>query len=154
MLPQISQELNKTQIKIIADNSVNEILENGNVIDVADTIAKMELMIKELKSNPKYIDYLRDEVSKYGTNHITSSGTKIELAETGTKYDYSQTNDVVYFDLIKQSEVLNEQIKEREKFLKAIPKSGTHILTEDGEMIIIYPPSKSSNSSYKTTIQK
>ena len=111
-------------------------------------------MIKELKSNPKYIDYLRDEISKYGSNHITPSGTKLELAETGTKYDYSQTGDVVYFDLIKQSESLNEQIKEREKFLKAVPKSGTHILMEDGELINVYPPSKSSNSSYKATIQK
>ena len=154
MLPQISQELTKTQIKIIADNAVNEILESGNVINIADTIAKMELMIKELKSNPKYIDYLRDEIAKYGTNHTTSSGTRLELAETGVKYDYTQTGDVIYFDLLKQSDAINEQIKEREKFLKALPKSGSHILTEEGELINIFPPSKSSNSSYKATIQK
>ena len=154
MLPQITNELTKTQIKIIADNAVNEILESGDVINIADTIAKMELMIKELKSNPKYIDYLRDEISKYGNSHTTSSGTRIELAETGVKYDYSQTNDAEYFELIKQSNEINEKIKDREKFLKTLSLSGLDIITADGEAIKIYPPSKSSNSSYKATIQK
>jgi hypothetical protein len=152
MLPQISNELTKTQIKIIAQNAVDDILENGDVINVSDTITKMELFLKELKSNPKYVEFLRDEVGKYGKSHVTTSGTKIELAEVGTKYDYSQTNDPIYFDLIRQSEQIHEAIKEREQFLKSVSKSGLEILFFD-EVIKVYPPSKSSISSYKITIK-
>jgi len=153
MLPQISQELTKTQIKIITDNAINEILESGNVIDVADTIAKVQLMITELKKNPKFINYLRDEISKYGKNHVTSSGTKLELCETGVVFDYSQTGDLKYFELLEKQKEINKEIEERENFLKALSKSGEEVRFDD-ELVKIFPPSKSSNSSYKATIKK
>jgi phosphoglycerate-specific signal transduction histidine kinase len=153
MLPQIIQELTKTQIKIITDNAINEILESGNVIDVADTIAKVQLMITELKKNPKFINYLRDEISKYGKNHVTSSGTKLELCETGVVFDYSQTGDLKYFELLEKQKEINKEIEERENFLKALSKSGEEVRFDD-ELVKIFPPSKSSNSSYKATIKK
>jgi hypothetical protein len=154
MVPQITSELSKTQIKIVADNMVSNILENGNVIEVADTISKMELFIKELKGNSNYINFLYDEVSKYGKSHITSSGTKLELAEVGVKYDYTTCQDAIWNELQNSLESIQALIKNRETFLKAVPIHGLDIINEDGEVLKIYPPSKSSTSSVKCTIQK
>jgi hypothetical protein len=49
---------------------------------------------------------------------------------------------------------LDEQIKDREKFLKSIPTEGIEIVDMDGVVKRVYPPSKSSTSSVKTTISK
>jgi hypothetical protein len=154
MVPNITSELTKTQIKIVADNMVSNIMENGNVIEVADTISKMELFIKELKGNTSYIGFLYDEVSKYGKSHTTASGTKLELAEVGVKYDYSKCQDAIWNELQNSLESIQALIKNRETFLKAVPIQGLDIINEDGEVLKIYPPSKTSTSSVKCTIQK
>ena len=100
MLPIISNEFTKTQIKVIANNTVNDIIDGGkDVLKIADTLAKLELFIKELKANPEYMDYLIHEVSQYGKGTTTSTGTKLELAEvdeetgeTNTLYPPSKTS--------------------------------------------------------------
>lgn len=154
MLPTITRDLSKGQIKRMADDSLHQLMENGNIIEAADMIAKMELFIKEIKSNPEYIDYLRYEVAKYGQSMTTSTGTKIELAEVGTKYDYVFCEDEIYNELTVRRDSLDEQIKERQQFLKTLPSEGIEIINEDGVVCRIYPPSKSSTSSVKCTIQK
>lgn len=154
MLPQIQKDYNKTELTRIADNCVNELIDNGRILETHEFITKMEFFIKRLKDNPEYYNYLSYEVAKYGSAHTTSTGTKLELAEVGVKYDYVFCEDDIYNELIVKQMALDEQIKERQKFLKTIPVEGLDIVTEDGEMKRIYPPSKSSTSSVKTTISK
>lgn len=154
MLPTITNEINKTALKRIASSTLEEILETGRIIEAADMIAKMEFFIKELKSNADYIDYLRYEIAKYGSAHTTASGTRIELAEVGVKYDYVFCEDDILNDMIIQREALDERIKERQDFLKRLPAEGIDIISEHGEVKRIYPPSKSSTSSVKCTISK
>jgi hypothetical protein len=154
-LPTITNEFTKTQIKIIAENSVNEVLESGNVIDVADSISKMELFIKEVKSNKVFVEYLRDEVAKYGKECFTKSGTKIELFEGGVKYNFATCGDIEWETLNAQMESLKTQIAEREKFLRYVPLKGQPIVCKvTGEAYDVYPPSKTSTSTYKVTIGK
>tara|TARA_R110000868_G_scaffold274033_1_gene533274 strand:+ start:26 stop:598 length:573 start_codon:yes stop_codon:yes gene_type:complete len=153
-LPVVSNELTKTQIKIIAEHSISELANNGRVIESADALAKMELLIKEIKGNKDYIELLREEVSKYGKSVNTASGTKIELAEVGTKYDYSNCGDGQLEDLNNQLQILELSIKERQTFLKALPLSGIEVLHMEGIIQKVYPPSKTSTSSVKTTISK
>jgi hypothetical protein len=114
----------------------------------------MEFFIKKLKDNPEYYNYLSYEVAKYGNAHTTATGTKMELAEVGVKYDYVFCEDDVYNELIVKRMALDEQIKDREKFLKTLPIEGIEIVDEEGVVKRIYPPSKSSTSSVKTTISK
>jgi hypothetical protein len=152
-LPVVNNQLTKTQLKIIAEDSVERLTESGKLIESIETFAKIEWLIKEIKSNANYIDSLRDEVSKHGKQVVTSYGTKIELAEVGTKYDYSNCDDYIYKKLLGELELLQFKIKERETWLKSLPASGMDILIED-EVCRVYPPSKSSTSSIKTTIAK
>jgi hypothetical protein len=153
-LPELTTKITKTDIRTISNNMVADILNNGNIIESADAISKMETLIKEIKSTPEWIDYLREEVAKRGASVITPSGTKIELAEVGVKYDYSQCNDDILKSLIEEQDRIELMIKERQTFLKTIPVSGLDIVTINGELMTIYPPSRSSTSSIKTTISK
>lgn len=153
-LPELSNQITKTQLKIIGNNMVADIMNNGNIIESADAISKMEMLIKEIKSNPDWIDYLREEVAKSGASVTTSSGTRIELAEVGVRYDYSVCQDTMLNELLAEQERIDELIKERQTFLKTIPVSGLDIVTTEGELARIYPPSRSSSSSIKTTIAR
>jgi hypothetical protein len=152
-LPVVNNQLTKSQLKIIAEDSVERLTESGKLIDSIETFAKIEWLIKEIKSNSDYIDSLRDEVSKHGKQVVTSYGTKVELAEVGTKYDYSKCGDSVLIVLIDKFESLEMEIRGRQTWLKSLPASGIDILIED-EVCRVYPPSKSSTSSIKTTIAK
>jgi hypothetical protein len=154
MLPTITQEVNKSMLKSMASSTLDELMENGRIIEAADMIAKMEFFIKELKSNPEYIDFLRYEIAKYGSAHTTPSGTRIELAEVGVKYDYVFCEDDILNDMLIQREALDERIKERQDFLKRLPSDGIDIITAHGEVKRIFPPFKTSNSSVKCTISK
>jgi len=153
-LPIVTNEVTKTQLRIIAQQTICNLMENGNVIDMADAFAKVEMLIKEIKSSPAYIDYLREEVSKYGKSHTTSSGTKIELAEVGTKYDYQTCGDAELVRLNDQLLNIENAIKERQTFLKTLPVSGMDVIMEGGEVVKLYPPIKTSTSSVKCTIAK
>lgn len=154
MLPTIQKDYNKEELTKIAANCVNELMENGRILEVHEFITKMEYFIKQLKDNDSYHDYLLDEVCKYGKSHTTSTGTRIELAEVGIKYDYSVCEDDTHNELVIKKMALEEHIKDRQTFLKTIPESGLEIVAEGGEMKRIYPPIRSSQSSVKTTISK
>jgi hypothetical protein len=152
-LPAVNNQLTKSQLKFIAEDSVERLTESGKLIESIETFTKIDWLIKEIKSNHNYIEALRDEVSKHGKQVVTSYGTKIELAEVGTKYDYTNCGDLEYNQLMQQMESLETAIKERQTWLKSLPASGMDILIED-EICRVYPPSKSSTSSIKTTIAK
>jgi hypothetical protein len=49
---------------------------------------------------------------------------------------------------------IDKSMKWRKDFLKTVPVSGLDIITEDGEAVRIYPPSKKSTSSYKVELAK
>ena len=80
--------------------------------------------------------------------------SKVEIKEVGTKYDFSKCGDPVYEQLEQMAESAKSSLKERSDFLKAIPKSGIPFLDENsGEMITVYPPSKSSTTSIAITLK-
>jgi hypothetical protein len=153
-LPELTTKITKSDIKTISNNMVADILNNGHIIESADALNKMETLIKEIKSNPDWIDYLREQVAMNGASVITSSGTKLELAEVGIKYDFTKCGDEMLNDLLAEQQRIDELVKERQTFLKTIPVSGIDVVTISGELVRLYPPSRSSTSSIKTTIAK
>lgn len=152
MLPEINKKISKSDIKQLATKLVDEVCIIGDIIGLAENVAKMDMLIKEIKDNDEYRNYIVNEISKYGKSHTTESGTKIELAEVGIKYDYSQTGDVELMELENQKMQLDAKIKERQTFLKSINKP-MEVLFFD-ELVTIYPASKTSTSSVKITISK
>ena len=152
-LPQTEVGFTKSEIGTLAVNYVANVIDNGNILKSAEIIAQSEELIKLIKANPVFKNAVRDEIALNGKEYKTSS-IKMELAETGTKYDYSQTGDNELLDLYATLEDIKAQIELREKMLKSLPLSGMDIITADGEPVHIYPPSKTSTSSYKITISK
>ena len=152
MLPEINEQISKASIQYLATKVVDNVCLTGNIIQLAENLAKMDLLIKEIKDNPNYKDYILNEVSKYGNSHVTASGTKLEVAEVGTKYDYTKSNDPELKELEEQKAIIDFKIKERQTFLKSL-KQPMEVLFSD-ELVTLYPPAKTSTTSIKTTISK
>lgn len=94
------------------------------------------------------------EQDKYGKEAMTYHGATFDIKEAGIKYDYSQCNDEIWDDLRKQLDALNEQIKEREAFLKTLKERFTYIDESTGEIVTIYPPQRKSTTTYAITWNK
>jgi len=152
MLPEINEQISKANIQYLATKVVDNVCLTGNIIQLAENLAKMDLLIKEIKANNNYKDYILNEVSKYGKSHTTSSGTSMIIKETGVDFDYSQTGDYELKELMEQKALIDFKIKEKEKFLKAITKP-TPVLFGD-ELITLHPPAKKSTTSVTITISK
>jgi hypothetical protein len=109
----------------------------------------------KIPADSEFRDMARTEIVKYGKEGFTTKrGAKFTLAEVGTKYDFSQTNDPVLAELIMELNEILVAKKSREDFLKTIPKEGLDIVTKEGEVIRIFPPTKTSVSSYKITLPR
>jgi len=91
-----------------------------------------------------------DEIKKYGKGYTTGRGVKFELAETGTKYDYSANPEWDALD--KQIKAIQEKKNEIEKRLKMIPAGSALVDESTGETLI--GPSKTSKSSFKIILGK
>jgi hypothetical protein len=137
--------------------AVATIYETGNgLFEYVETINFMAALKDCVSKDAEFIDHLRTQIKYNGDKNDfkTSRGVKFEIAETGTTYDYSQCNDDILFNLERQLDALKVEVAERQKFLKAIPAKGLEVMQEGGEVITLYPPSKSSKSSFKVTLPK
>ena len=143
------QGLTKDDVPILAEAMVNHILETGNPLHVAENIKVMETLIDAVKSDKRFKDYALDELTKYGKSFTSARGVKIELAEVGGRYDYKTCCDPVVIEL-------EAKLKERQEFLKKLPKDGMDIVVEaTGEVVKIFPPAKpATTTTYKITLPK
>jgi hypothetical protein len=127
---------------------IKEIVESGTVdpMQIAIKLNCLELAIKEAKELIK--PSVMDAINVYSEKQISILGAKVEKAEVGTKYDYS--NDPKWNELNKVAETANLALKTHEDMLKKI-SSGKVLVGEDsGETY--FAPIKSSTSSYKITL--
>ncbi len=147
-------ETNKEQRQSFTLALIDE-MEQGNVdpLKVHLQVKCMEDIIKLLNSNTVYKKAILDAAEKYGEKSFTYQNAKVEIKETGTKYDFSKCGDTVYQMLEQRSESAAADLKQREAFLKNVPSKGMEIITDDGEAITVYPPSKSSTTSIAITLK-
>lgn len=95
------------------------------------------------------------ELERYGKGENSSyKGATIQIKETSVKYDFTGCNDPVWDKLNDAKRDIDEKIKNRESYLKLINGSKTEIDEETGEIYTIYPPSRSSSTSYAITFKK
>jgi len=92
-----------------------------------------------------------EEVQKEVTAHqktLARYGAKITVAELGTKWFYDKTNDPRLYELGVEKEKAAKAEKGRQEFLKKI-NGKLDLVTEDGEVVTIFPPYKQSTTGLK-----
>jgi len=149
-LPSIQEGLTKKQIRNLADSSVEHVLENGNVFQVAEALAAMDEFVKTMRKDERYIHFLRDELVKHHGRLVTNSGAKIEMCEAGVSYDYSSNAE--WNELEAQIKALQEQKKGLEERLRSIAPGRIGVDHETGE--VIEGAFKSSRSTYRITLAR
>jgi hypothetical protein len=149
-LPTIKEGLSKKQVASLVNQSVENLLEGGNVAQVAEVLAVMEDFVKGIRKDERFVGLMRDELLKNGGTMKTASGAKIEACEASTTYDYSENGSWCFLEG-KISE-LAEQKKELEARLRQIPGGKEVVDEETGE--VFTGPLKTSKSTYRITLAR
>jgi hypothetical protein len=146
----------KKALKEMAGQMVNQFIEaEDDVLKIAEAIYKLELFTAEIRADKKFVETVLDELQKRGfkSRFELPGGTKIEEIEAGVKYDFSGCGDPIWAELTAKKNEVADALKSREAFLKLLPGSGESILDEStGEVRKIYPPAKSSTTTFKITV--
>jgi len=148
-------DITKEQQQSFCHDLIERIKEgNAYALKVHLQIKSMSDIIKQITDDAGYKKIVLSDAESYGKKSFDFLNGKFEIKETGVKYDYSQCNDPVLIDLEFRANELNEQVKQRQAFLKSVPASGVSILIEEtGESVTVYPPSKSSTTSVAVTLK-
>lgn len=144
----------KDQRASFAADLINRI-DNGDVdpLTVHLQIKCVEDIVKQVTSNTNYRNSLITAAETHGQKSFLLHNAKFEIKETGVKYDFSQCNDPEYAELSAQLEDLNAKLKARQDFLKTVPSKGLDVIVEGGEVVTVYPPSKSSTTNVAVTLK-
>lgn len=149
-LPSIKEGLTKKQIAELAIQSVENVLEEGNVFEVAEALAAMEEFTKAVRKSERYIEFLREELVKHNGRLITTSGAKIEMCEAGVSYDYSHSAE--WREIEEQIKFLQDKKKEVEEKLRKVAPGRMAVDPETGE--VIEGAFKTSKSTYRITLAR
>ena len=149
-IPTIREGLCKKQIAQMADDSVEQLLEEGNVFAVAEALAAMEEFVKTVRKDERYVQYLRDELAKHHGRLVLASGAKIELCEAGVTYDY--TSNAEWRELEAERYELERRKKAVEEKLRLLAPGRVAVDPETGEML--EGPQKTSKSTYRITLAR
>ncbi len=149
-LPSIKEGLTKKQIAELAIQSVENVLEEGNVFEVAEALAAMEEFTKAVRKSERYVEFLREELVKHNGRLITTSGAKIEICEAGVSYDYSHSAE--WREIEEQIKFLQDKKKEVEEKLRKVAPGRMAVDPETGE--VIEGAFKTSKSTYRITLAR
>lgn len=127
------------------------ILEGGDTMFRYLETLQLMFKLKEFISDDKeLLTFITSEISKHGRDYISERGVKFELAEFGTRYDYSLNSE--WRELSEKEGDIKAQMRALEDKLKTIPAGKLLVDEQTGETYI--GPSKSSKSAYKITLPK
>ena len=149
-LPSIKDGLTKRQVAELADQSVQNVLEEANIFQVAEALAAMDEFVKTIRKDERYIQFLRDELNHHHGKLVTGSGAKIELCEAAVSYDYSNNGEWRILD--EQIQILTDRRKQVEDKLRKIAQGKVVVDTETGE--VLEGPIKTSKSTYRITLAR
>lgn len=117
------------------------------------TLKCMESIVKEITGNDDFKAAVINEAEKYGKRHERYNAT-LEVKEAGTRYNFEKCGDLELLELYTQRAELDDKIKKREAFIKTIPINGIEVVLSDtGEIMHVYPPSKSSTTTVAVTLK-
>jgi hypothetical protein len=149
-LPSIREGLGKKQIAAMAKQSVSDVLEQGNVFQVAEALAAMEEFVKNVRKDERFVGFLREELNKHRGRLTTNSGARLEICEAGVVYDYSSNGE--WRELDRQIRILTEQRRAVEERLRTLAPGRMAVDPETGE--VLEGPAKTSKSTYRITLKR
>jgi hypothetical protein len=142
----------KQRMMEITNDIVNSV-ESGS-ISALEAVVMMKTYLKAIEQAESILKpAVIDAIAKYGKT-AKLLGCELSTMEAGTRYDYTNCGDNVLNTLNEQKKELDVQIKERETMLKGLPTNGIETVTEDGEVIKLFPPQKTSTSTFKFSFSK
>lgn len=155
--------LSKTNAKNFHEEVKARIFETGDgLFEYLETIKFFAAIDKQISGDStakiqpdkEFIDYIREKINEYeGGKMTTQRGVVFQNAEVGHSNDFTACGDPVLNELQLKLDEYTKLVKERKEFLKSIPLSGVDILNED-ELVKVFPPAKSSKSSFKVSLPK
>ena len=148
-------ETTKEQRQTFAEDIVFRI-ENGDAdpLKVHLQIRCMEELLATIKENTNYRNAVLDASEKMEGKSFQFHNAKFEIKEVGVKYDFSKCGDPIHANLTSIMEENKKLLKERETMLKTLPTKGMDIVDPStGELVTIYPPSKTSTTSVAVTLK-
>ena len=147
-------ETTKTERQSFVENVIDKIVaEEVDMLKIHKQLKSLEDISSQLQDNKTYKEYLLNAAEKHGKKFQYQNAEFI-IKEVGTKYDYSNCNDLELNDLMRQMDVLKAKIDKKQETLKHLPLSG--MLTTDektGDTYKIYPPSKKSTTAVSVTLK-
>lgn len=111
-------------------------------------VTKMERAIEAFKGDERVRDMVMERVTRDGK--VTLGDTLLEVVESGVRYDFSECGDDELNELMRLRADLDNAIKERQKMLRSLPISG---MADPNTGAMVYPPSRTSKTTIKTTIK-
>ena len=142
-----------TNLQEIWDQSnwaIDEIKDSDGDISALEQSIKAKALIKSLESFLTQLELLTlSEAEKRGKS-FELFGAKVVIAELGTKWHFDKCNDQELDQLDHNLKKSKSEVDARQKFLKNLDKP-MDAVTEDGEVIKIYPAYKSSKTGIKVT---
>jgi len=141
-------EMSKSEINGMANMLVNNFDESSkDPIKMLAFVTKMKTMLDTIEKG--LIDKSMNELHSYNGKHF-AFGIDFQIAEVGTKYDYSHNTQWVKIQ--DQINDLEEKRKEVETFIKSLTHPITQVDEETGEAIQWFPASKTSTTTIKKRI--
>lgn len=116
-------------------------------------IRKLHNVLDGFLRDRRVVDATVNLVEKYGRNTMVGE-TRIEIKETGTKYDFTVCDDPVWTALKEQEDAVAERRRQREAYLKILTRKKEEIVEETGEVASIFPPARTSTTSFAVTFKK
>lgn len=124
----------------------SELLDSGNynLLDIWHYFKASNRLFKELLDDEDILKATILEAEKQGSKSFKKNDVNFTIKEAGTKYDYSECNDIVLNEINKQLALIEKAKKEREEFLKTIK---SEVYDNNGNQL--FAPVKTS----KTTLE-
>ena len=146
----------KSEIKQFADSMIANVLEG--LVDPLKTkvqLSALKKAIEEIESNEQFKDCILNEAQKYHKEELKDiHNAKIEIKETGVKYDYLACGMPEYELVCNEIETLTQRKKALETRLKTIINEEQYVCTLTGEEVFLKPAAKSSTTTVVITINK
>ena len=127
-------------------------------IDPLRAVAKIRFlsdMLAAALKDDRVKDVILNEIDKNGGKEVTAFGVKFTQKEMGVSYDFTVCQDPEYNRLAGEMEALKAKMKEREKYLMAIPAEGIPMVDQEtGDCYKVIRPLRRASLGYAVTFKK